>query len=118
MDKKERAPIHERTQQDLEKKRLKIEAIHKQMELDRLERERLELEEIERLQIHRPGQKLDIARFESNYKDQIEKWAKNRTQTKSLDTDESKPKLINKLSEKIVSGNFQNLGNKHANESK
>jgi hypothetical protein len=29
MEKKERAPIHERTQQDLEKKRLKIEAIHK-----------------------------------------------------------------------------------------
>ena len=121
MDKKTRAPIHERTQQDLEKKRLKIEAIQKQMELDRLESERLELEEIERLQIHKPGQKLDVARFESNYKDQIEKWAKNRTQTKSLEPEEAKPRLISKLSEKIVNSNFQNLGNKHAittNESK
>ena len=34
--------------------------------------------EIERNRVHKPGQRMDLRRFENQYKSQIDRWVKSR----------------------------------------
>ena len=66
------------------------------------------------MSVHKPGKKLDRASFKSNYQEQIAKWeAVRQVHPENLS---ELPLFMSKGSQKILQGNFRNLGNKHSRE--
>lgn len=74
-------PIHKRTAADLEKRNLKIQAMKDKLSKQQEEKEALQQLEIDQKKIHKPGMKHDSKTFETNYKEQVEKWSRLRKQS-------------------------------------
>lgn len=66
--------------------------------------------------MHKKASKFEADKFDTNYKQQIEKWAKSRKQRESekQESEQFEPVKMNKTSARIVNGGFRNLGNMHS----
>ena len=109
-------PIHKRTNQELERRQQKIQDLKEQLTSAQEEKEQQELIDIESKYVHKPGQRHDQKAFESSYRDKVDRWQSKRQsfQGESQVNLASTQKLaISKGSQRIVEGNFQNLGTRH-----